>query len=206
MTTKEEDVVDVVIRQPTSIFTTDVFTNKGRIFQTKVYEIPESSRVAKGQALVNFLQLGSGEYATATLPSKKSPAKYLVMTTKKGLIKKVESDSFTKVRTSGMIAIKLKGDDELKWVNLSNGDDQIMLSTELGQAIRFSEKDIRPMGRGAAGVRGMRLKGKDLLMSMDIIPKEDNVKDLQVLIVTENGLGKKTDLSFYKIQKRGGSV
>ncbi|MEK7652039.1 MAG: DNA gyrase subunit A [Patescibacteria group bacterium] len=205
MTTKEEDVVDVVISANTHddmMF----FTNKGRIFQTKVYEIPESSRVAKGQALVNFLQLGSGEYATAILcQAKKSPAKYLVMTTKKGLIKKVESDSFTKVRRSGMIAIKLKGDDELKWVNLSNGDDQIMLSTELGQAIRFSEKDIRPMGRGASGVRGMRLKGKDLLMSMDIIPKEDNVKDLQVLIVTENGLGKKTDLSFYKIQKRGGS-
>ncbi len=205
MTTKEEDVVDVVISANTHddmMF----FTNKGRIFQTKVYEIPESSRVAKGQALVNFLQLGSGEYATAILcQSKKSPAKYLVMTTKKGLIKKVESDAFAKVRRSGMIAIKLKDDDELKWVNLSNGDDQIMLSTEMGQAIRFSEKDIRPMGRGAAGVRGMRLKGKDFLMSMDIISKGENTKDLQVLVITENGLGKKTDLSFYKVQKRGGS-
>ncbi|MDB4939740.1 MAG: gyrA [Candidatus Doudnabacteria bacterium] len=205
MTTKEEDVVDNILSANTH---DDIsfYTNKGRVFQTKVYEIPESSRVAKGQALVNFLQLSAGEYTTAILAqSKKNPAKYLVMATKQGLIKKVERDAFAKVRRSGMIAIKLKGDDELKWVRFSNGDDQIMLSTELGQAIRFSEKDIRPMGRGAAGVRGMRMKGKDLLMSMDLISKDRNVKDLQVLIVTENGLGKKTDLEFYKIQKRGGS-
>lgn len=205
MTTKEEDIVESVI-SANSHDDIMFFTNKGRVFQTKTYEIPESSRVAKGQALVNFLQLGQGEYATAILTqSKKNPAKYLVMATKHGLIKKVESDAFAKVRRSGMIAIGLKGDDELKWVKASNGDDQIMLSTEMGQAIRFNEKDIRPMGRGAAGVRGMRLKGKDLLMSMDLISKNTDTKDLQVLIVTENGLGKKTDLSFYKIQKRGGS-
>ncbi len=205
MTTKEEDVVDNIL-SASSHDDMMFFTNKGRVFQTKVYEIPESSRVAKGQALVNFLQLGQGEYATAILAqSKKNPAKYLVMATKQGLIKKVDRDAFAKVRRSGMIAIGLKGDDELKWVKFSNGDDQIMLSTENGQAIRFSENDIRPMGRGAAGVRGMRLKGKDLLMSMDLIGKDRNSKDLQVLIVTENGLGKKTDLEFYKIQKRGGS-
>lgn len=205
MGTKEEDVVDTVISANTHddlMF----FTNKGRIFITKVYEIPESSRTAKGQALVNFLQLGQGEFATAILTlSKKTPAKYLVMATKKGLIKKVERDAFGKVRRSGMVAIKLKGDDELKWVKFSNGDDEIMLSTELGQAIRFSEKDIRAMGRGASGVRGMRLKGKDALMSMDMISRDRNSRDLQVLVVTENGLGKKTDLSFYKVQKRGGS-
>jgi DNA gyrase subunit A len=205
MTTKEEDVVENILSANTH---DDImfFTNKGRVFQTKVYEIPESSRIAKGQALVNFLQLQQGEYATAILAqSKKNPAQYLVMATKHGLIKKVERDAFAKVRRSGMIAIGLKGDDELKWVKFSAGDDQLMLSTELGQAIRFSEKDIRPMGRGAAGVRGMKLKGKDLLMSMDLIGKDRNSKDLQVLVVTENGLGKKTDLEFYKIQKRGGS-
>ncbi len=205
MTTKEEDIVDTVLGANTH---DDImfFTNKGRVFQTKVYEIPESSRIAKGQALVNFLQLGQGEFATAILAqSKKNPAGFLVMATKQGLIKKVEKDAFSKVRRSGMIAIGLKGDDELKWVKFSMGDDQIMLSTELGQAIRFSEKDIRPMGRGAAGVRGMKMKGKDLLMSMDLIGKDRNAKDLQVLIVTENGLGKKTDLEFYKVQKRGGS-
>ncbi len=205
MGTKDEDVVDQVI-SANSHDDMMFFTNKGRIFQTKVYEIPESSRVAKGQALVNFLQLGQNEFATAILTSsKKTPSKYLVMATKKGLIKKVEKEEFAKVRRSGMIAINLKGDDELKWVRFSEGSDQIMLSTELGQAIRFTEKDIRPMGRGAAGVKGMRLKGKDLLMSMDIIAKEKDVKDLQVLVVTENGLGKKTDIAFYKVQKRGGS-
>ncbi|MBU6447956.1 DNA gyrase subunit A, partial [Patescibacteria group bacterium] len=205
MTTKEEDVVEQVIPANTHddmLF----FTNRGRVFQTKAYEIPESSRVSKGQALVNFLQLGQNEYATAVLSrSKKNPAKYMVMATKKGLIKKVESDAFEKVRRSGMIAIKLKDDDELKWVRSTAGGDEIMLSTEMGQAIRFNEKDVRAMGRGAAGVKGMRLKGKDLLMSMDMIGKATDTKTMQVLVVTENGLGKKTDLSFYKVQKRGGS-
>ena len=205
MATKEEDIVDLVL-SANSHDDLMFFTNKGRVFVTKVYEIPESSRTAKGQALINFLQLGQGEYATAILTiSKKNPYKYLVMATKHGLIKKVERDAFAKVRRSGMIAIGLKGEDELKWVKFTNGEDQIMFSTELGQAIRFSEKDIRPMGRGAAGVRGMRLKGKDLMMSMDVIDKAKNIKDLQVLIVTENGLGKKTDIEFYKTQKRGGS-
>ncbi len=205
MTTKEEDVVEQVIPANTH---DDIlfFTNRGRVFKTKVYEIPESSRVSKGQALVNFLQLGQGEYATAVLShSKKNPNKYMVMATKKGLIKKVEAEEFEKVRRSGMIAIKLNGDDELKWVKSTEGNDEIILSTEMGQAIRFNEKDVRGMGRGAAGVRGMRLKGKDLLMSMDVIEKTAEIKMLQVLVVTENGLGKKTDLSFYKVQKRGGS-
>ena len=205
MTTKEEDVVEHVISSNTH---DDVmfFTNKGRVFQTKVYELPEGSRTTKGQALVNFLQLGSNEYATAVLTnSKKNVRKFLIMTTKKGLIKKVPITEFEKVRRSGMIAIKLNGDDELKWVHGSQGDDQIMLSTELGMAIRFNERDVRPMGRGAAGVRGMRLKGKDLLMSMDLINRESDYKQIQVLIITEKGLGKKTDISFYKLQKRGGS-
>lgn len=205
MTTKEEDVVEHVISASTH---DDIlfFTNKGRVFQTKVYELPEGSRTTKGQALVNFLQLGQGEYATAILVnSKKTVAKFMVMATKKGLLKKVPMEEFAKVRRSGMIAIKLKGDDELKWVKRSSGGDQVMLSTELGQAVRFNEKDIRPMGRGAAGVRGMRLKGKDLLMSMDIIGLDRDSKKLQVLIITENGLGKKTDLAFYKVQRRGGS-
>ena len=205
MTTKDEDVVEHVISASTH---DDIlfFTNKGRVFQTKVYELPEGSRTTKGQALVNFLQLGSGEDNTAVLVnSKKTVAKFMVMATKKGLIKKVAMEEFAKVRRSGMIALKLKGDDELKWVKRSAGNDQIMLSTELGQAIRFNEKDIRAMGRAASGVRGMRLRGKDLLMSMDVIGLDRDVKKLQVLIVTENGLGKKTDLAYYKIQKRGGS-
>ncbi|MCX6797392.1 MAG: DNA gyrase subunit A [Candidatus Doudnabacteria bacterium] len=204
-TLKEEDVVDKLISANTH---DDIlfFTNRGRVFLTKVYELPEGSRTSRGQALVNFLQLGAGEIAQAILTfSKKDNAKFLVMATKKGLIKKTAREEFTKVRRSGMISITLKGDDELKWVETSSGDDQIMLSTENGQAIRFSEKDVRPMGRSASGVTGMRIKKGDQIISMDIIRKEINVKDLEVLVVTENGLGKKTEIGFYKVQKRAGS-
>jgi DNA gyrase subunit A len=202
---KEEDVVEKLISSNTH---DDIlfFTNKGRVFQTKVYELPEGSRTAKGQALVNFLQLQNNETAQAVLTfSKKDDAKFLVMSTKKGLIKKVAKEEFAKVRKSGMIAISLKGDDELKWVETSSGEDQVMLSTEDGQAIRFSEKDVRPMGRNASGVTGMRLKKEDKIISMDIIRKSVDVKSLEVLVVTENGLGKKTEAGYYKVQNRGGS-
>lgn len=204
-TLKEEDVVEKLISSNTH---DDIlfFTNKGRVFQTKVYELPEGSRVSKGQALVNFLQLGQGEVSTAVLTlSKKDDAKFLVMATKKGLIKKTPREEFAKVRRSGMIAISLKGDDELKWVECSSGEDQIMLSTENGQAIRFSEKDVRPMGRNASGVTGMRLKKDDLIISMDVIKKSIDLKKLEVLVITENGLGKKTEAAYYKVQKRAGS-
>jgi DNA gyrase subunit A len=204
-TLKEEDVVEKMISSNTH---DDIlfFTNKGRVFQTKVYDLPEGSRVSRGQALVNFLQLGSGEYSTGVLAlGKKDPVKFLVMATRGGLIKKVPREEFAKVRKSGMIAISLKGDDELKWVESSSGEDQIMLSTENGQAIRFSEKDVRPMGRAASGVTGMRLKKDDRIISMDVIRKSVDVKNLEVLVVTENGLGKKTEASYYKIQKRAGS-
>ncbi len=204
-TLKEEDVVEKLISSNTH---DDIlfFTNKGRVFQTKVYELPEGSRVSKGQALVNFLQLGQGETAQAVLTlSKKDGAKFLVMATKNGLIKKTDREEFTKVRRSGMIAISLKDGDELKWVEASMGDDQIILSTENGQAIRFSEKDVRAMGRSAAGVTGMRIKKDDQIISMDVINKEVDVKNLEVLVITENGLGKKSKLTDYKIQKRSGS-
>jgi DNA gyrase subunit A len=202
---KEEDVVEKLISSHTH---DDIlfFTNKGRVFQTKVYELPEGSRTSKGQALVNFLQLGQNEIATAVLTlKKKDTVKFLIMATKKGLIKKVARDEFSKVRKSGMIAINLKDGDELKWVESSTGEDQVMLSTENGQAIRFSEKDVRPMGRTASGVTGMRTKKDDVIISMDIIRKEVNVKDLEVLVVTENGLGKKTEATYYKVQKSAGS-
>ncbi len=204
-TLKEEDVVDKLISATTH---DDIlfFTNKGRVFATKVYELPEGSRVSKGQALVNFLQLGSEEYTTGVLTlSKKNEAKFLIMATQKGFIKKVPREEFAKVRRSGMIAITLRSDDELKWVDCSAGDDQVILSTENGQAIRFNEKDIRPMGRSASGVTGMRLKNGDRIISMDVIRKSVDAKNLTVLIVTENGLGKQTELSYYKVQNRAGS-
>ncbi len=204
-TLKEEDVVEKLIAANTH---DDIlfFTNKGRVFLTKVYELPEGSRVSKGQALVNFLQLGQGEITQAVLTlSKKDEAKFLVMATKNGLIKKVPREEFAKVRRSGMIAIGLKDNDELKWVECTYGDDQIILSTENGQAIRFSEKDVRPMGRSAAGVTGMRIRKDDSIISMDVIRKAVDAKNLEVLVVTENGLGKKSSLADYKVQKRAGS-
>jgi DNA gyrase subunit A len=204
-TLKEEDVVDKLISANTH---EDIlfFTNKGRVFQTKVYELPEGSRTSKGQALVNFLQLGNGEFATGVLTlSKKDEAKFLVMATRNGLIKKVAREEFAKVRRSGMIAMGLKGDDELKWVEATSGNDQVMLSTEDGQAIRFAEGDVRAMGRTASGVTGIRLRKGDHVISMDVISKATDVTKLEVLIITENGLGKKTPLADYKVQHRAGS-
>lgn len=205
MTTKEEDVVEWLNTTNTH---DDIlfFTNKGRVFQTKVYELPEASRTARGQALVNFLELPNDELVSSVLTiGKKSQAKYLVLCTKQGLIKKTPIEEFAKVRRSGLIAIKLHAGDELRWVKYSLGEDDVILSTSLGQAIRFDEKDVRSMGRTAAGVRGMRIKKGDYLMSMDLINKKDKVENLQILVVTENGLGKRTDLKFYKRQHRGGS-
>ncbi|OGE73961.1 MAG: DNA gyrase subunit A [Candidatus Doudnabacteria bacterium RIFCSPHIGHO2_02_FULL_42_25] len=205
MTTKEEDVVEWLNTTNTH---DDIlfFTTKGRVFQTKVYELPEGSRTARGQALVNFLELPNDETVSSILTiSKKTSAKYLMLATKQGLIKKTPIEEFAKVRRSGLIAIKIKPGDELKWVKRSGGADNVILSTSNGQAIRFNEKDVRPMGRTAAGVKGMRLKKDDHLMSMDLISEKDNIDNLQILVVTENGLGKKTDLKFYKIQHRGGS-
>ncbi|MBX4205092.1 MAG: DNA gyrase subunit A [Candidatus Doudnabacteria bacterium] len=205
MSTKEEDVVEWMKTTNTH---DDIlfFTNKGRVFQTKVYELPEGSRTARGQALVNFLELPGGEMVSSILTiAKKTPAKYLALCTTQGLIKKTPIEEFAKVRRSGLIAIKLKTGDELKWVKYSTGEDDIILSTSGGQAIRFDEKDARPMGRTASGVRGMRIKKGDSIMSMDIVSKKDNLDNLQILVVTENGLGKKTDIKFYKRQHRGGS-
>ncbi len=202
---KDEDFVDTAISANTH---DDImfFTSKGRVLVTKAYELPESSRTSKGQALVNFLQLGPNEFSTAVIGiPKNSSNKFLVMATRNGLIKKVDKDEFTKVRKSGIIAIGLKDTDELRWVRPSSGSDEIMLSTEDGQAIRFKESDIRAMGRTAAGVTGIRLKKGDHVISMDIIDKEMQIDGRGVLVVTENGLGKKTPLTEYKVQKRAGS-
>ncbi|MGE5297542.1 MAG: DNA gyrase subunit A [Acidobacteriaceae bacterium] len=205
ITTKEEDAVEWM---QTSNTHDDIlfFTNKGRAFQTKVYELPEGSRTSRGQALVNFLDLPSDEKVQSVQTiSKKTPAKFLVLCTKQGLIKKTPIEEFAKVRRSGLIAIKLHSGDELKWVKYSTGVDDIILSTSNGQAIRFGEKDVRAMGRTAAGVRGMRAKKDDFIMSMDLVNQKDNLDNLQILVITENGLGKRTDIKFYKKQHRGGS-
>ncbi|PIQ74269.1 MAG: DNA gyrase subunit A [Candidatus Portnoybacteria bacterium CG_4_8_14_3_um_filter_44_10] len=202
MTTREEDAVKYFLSSSThdSIL---FFTNSGRVFQTKAYEIPSGSRVARGQAVVNMLQLGPSERVTAMLSvnTKKEKAGYLVMATQSGIIKKTSLTELENVRRSGLIAIKLDKGDQLGWADLSSGKDEIILVGQGGQAIRFKEKDVRPMGRGAAGVRGIRLKKSDLVIGMQIISDQN----LKLLVITENGFGKATSLKQFKVQKRGGS-
>ncbi|HEY4500039.1 MAG TPA: DNA gyrase subunit A [Candidatus Paceibacterota bacterium] len=182
------------------------FTERGRVFQTKVYEIPEASRIAKGKSLQNFLEIPAEEKISALITysaEKKAAPGYLVMVTQNGLIKKTPLADFANVRRSGIIAIKLKKGDLLEWVKLSSGNDQVILTTTQGQAIRFKESQIRSMGRASSGVRGIRLKKEDHVVSLDILDKES--QNFRLLTVMANGFGKQTKLSQYKIQGRGGS-
>ena len=204
LTTKEEDAVEQFFTTTTH---SDIlfFTTKGRIFQLKAYDIPKGSRTAKGQAIVNFLQLAPDEKISSALPlSELGDYKYLVMVTKKGNIKKVDLTDFDNIRRSGLIAIRLKKNDDLEWVKPSTGKEEIILVTSLGQAIRFKESQVRPMGRAASGVRGIRLKGSDQVIGMDIIDPA-LTKIGQLLTVMTNGFGKRSNLNNYKIQGRGGS-
>jgi len=188
------------------------FTDKGRVFQTKVYEIPLGSRTSKGKIIQNFLEIPSGENITAivsySVNSQKSMVndQFLVMLTKNGLIKKTPIEDFANVRRSGMIAIKLQKGDELKWVKLSSGKDEIIAATARGQSIRFKESQLRPMGRTATGVRAIKLKKDDFVAGLDIITKnpQPTTNNQQLLVVTENGFAKQTPLKQYKIQSRGG--
>ncbi|OGY93103.1 MAG: DNA gyrase subunit A [Candidatus Komeilibacteria bacterium RIFCSPLOWO2_01_FULL_53_11] len=205
MTTKEEDDVEHFFSTNTH---SDLmfFTTRGRVFQLKTYEIPQASRTAKGQNIVNFLQLGPEEKVSSVLPGEDLTAfKYFVMVTKKGLIKKVDIAKFVKVRRSGLIALKLKGEDTLEWVRLSSGNDDVVLISRAGQAIRFKEKLLRPMGRNAVGVRGMRLKKEDTIIGMDLVVDGKASPSEQLLTVMDNGFGKRTKLTEYKSQGRGGS-
>jgi len=201
--TKEEDAIKKVI----GIMTHDnllFFTNSGKVFQTKAYEIPESSRVAKGQSIVNFLQLATEETVTAIVAfNKDDNFKYLLMTTETGTVKKCPLLEFENVRRSGLLAIKLAPSDALRWVEATTGNDEIVITTSGGQAIHFREKDVRPMGRTAAGVRGIKLKKDDKVIGMNTVFK--NQKGNQLLAISENGFGKRTLLNLYKIQNRGGS-
>jgi DNA gyrase subunit A len=205
LTTKEDDVVE-------QVFTTTThkdlmfFTNRGRVFRLKAYDVPEASRTAKGQAIVNFLQLAPGEAVTATFSMGDiHNAKYLLMVTNQGTSKKVEIDQFENIRKSGLIAIKLIDGDNLQWVKPTTGKDEVILVSRLGQAIRFKETDIRPMGRNASGVRGMKLKGGDQIIGMDVITGPSAKNGDQLLVVMHEGYGKRSELKEYKIQRRGGS-
>ncbi|MFA6514013.1 MAG: DNA gyrase subunit A [Patescibacteria group bacterium] len=206
LTTKEEDTVEFMFTSQTH---NDVlfFTTKGRTFQLKVYEIPQASRIAKGTPVVNFLQLIGGEQVSSILPLDKAVfSKYLFFVTEKGLVKKVELDAFKNVRRSGLIAIKIKDDDKLIWVKPTSGADHIQLITSQGQAIRFKETDVRDMGRGAAGVIGIRLHKSDRIIGMGIAKTDkERKRNYQILTIMAHGFGKRTELGAYKIQGRGGS-
>jgi len=176
------------------------FTNMGRLYWLRVYQIPEMGRAAKGRAIVNLLQLSEGEKITALFPIKEfDDGKCLFMATKKGIVKKTALNAFSNPRSKGITAIRLDMNDELIGVRLTDGDKDIILSTRDGLSIRFNEKGVREMGRVAYGVRGMRLKGDDEVVSLDTLEE-----DTTLLTVTERGFGKRTDSSAYRLQRRGG--
>lgn len=212
METKEEDVVEHFISAGTHenlLF----FTDKGKVYQTKAYEVPEASRVARGKAIANVLEIQQNEKVTALVPLKETLGVkgkqatlkdvYLIMATKNGMIKKVRADEFVTVRRTGVQAISLKGGDVLKWVRVSHGNDEVVLLTKNGKAIRFHEKQVRPMGRTASGVRAISLKGGDEAVGADVIP-HDRKGELELLVLAQNGFGKRTTLDEYRTQGRGG--
>ncbi len=197
------------------------FTNKGRVFIQKVYDIPEFGRQAKGQAVINLINIEQGELVTSILTQNtsgkvidedvnqenqmtfeaKKNYKFLFMATKKGTIKKTLISEFANIRANGIIAIKLASDDDLIWVRPTDGNDDIILITRNAQSIRFTEKDIRETGRASMGVRGIRLKDElDEIIAMDVVRENENL----VLTISKNGFGKVTKLQDYPIQKRGG--
>lgn len=202
---KEEDFVTILLSTNTHndlLF----FSNRGKAYQLKMYDIPEGRRATRGKSVMNFLPLADDEKITSILPVPKSakgkPAS-LLMITKNGVAKKVSAASFQDVRRNGILAIKLEAGDALLSVILVEAGDEVITASAGGQAIRFKEKDIREMGRAAGGVRGMKLKKGDAVIGASIV--KSGKSDSEFLIMTENGYGKKTKLKEYKTQKRGGS-
>ncbi len=201
MTTKEEDVIDQVVQASSHDYLL-FFTNMGRIFRLKAYEVPAAGLSAKGVAAVNLLQLQPEEKITAIIKHEKNANEdgYLFMATKKGTVKKTPVKDYANVRTNGLIAIKLDEGDELRWIKRTSGENDVIISTSAGQAIRFNEKDTRPMGRSARGVRGVRLRPNDSVVGMDIVTGDDQT----LLVVSEKGFGKRTKVSNFPSHKRGG--
>lgn len=215
ITTKEEDVVLHLF----SCFTHDqvlFFTDKGKVYALKAYDVPETSRVAKGQAIINLIDIEQDERVLSVLavPKSKDRGNFVLMVTKGGTVKKTDLSNYESIRRSGIIAIKLEEKDELRWAKITGGEDEVILVSKGGQSIEFKESDVRPTGRATMGVRGIRLKktsgpkgrrpgGGDEVIGMDVISPDD--KKTELLVVMENGLGKKTLVSEWTRQKRGGS-
>jgi DNA gyrase subunit A len=227
MQTKEEDIVEHLFVASAHSYVL-VFTDKGRLYWLKVHQIPEVGANARGKAIVNLLPVESGESVRALLTTKSfNEGKYVVMITRAGRIKKTELQAFSNVRATGIIAIDINEGDDLYAVRLSDGNSEIFIGTHDGRAIRFSEEDVRPMGRGAAGVKGITLREGDYVVEMDVLPassevplpddavveEPDSESDDeiavsddrgQILTVTEKGFGKRTPVSMYRLQSRGG--
>ena len=199
LSTREEDFVENIFTASSHDYIL-FFTNMGRMYKIKAYRIAESGRQAKGTAIVNILPLENGEKITATIPIKDfSDGKYLTMITKRGFVKKTALDEYDSNRKGGIIAIGLRDDDELIEVAITEENDNIILGTKNGMCIKFSESDVRPMGRGASGVTGIKLKGDDYVIGGNVCNDSS-----MLLTVTENGYGKKTDINEFKCQLRGG--
>ena len=201
MTTKEEDIIDRVVPASTHDYLL-FFTNRGRVFRLKAYEVPAAGLNAKGVAAVNLLQLQPEEKITAIIRHENNASEdgYLFMATVKGTVKKTPLKDYANIRTNGLIAINLDDGDELRWIQKTSGAHDILISTSAGQAIRFSETDARPMGRVARGVRGVRLRPNDEVVGMDVITNDDQV----LLVISERGFGKRTKASNFPAHRRGG--
>ncbi|MDX8407285.1 MAG: DNA gyrase subunit A, partial [Mariprofundaceae bacterium] len=199
MTTKEEDFVAQLMVASTHDYLL-FFSDRGRVFRKKVYEVPQAGRAARGKALVNLLPVEKDEKISATLAIREfDDEHFIVMATKNGVIKKTRLSEFQNIRANGIIAIKIDDDDDLIGVVVSNGEQDIMLSASGGKAIRFSESDVRPMGRSTRGVTGLRMPGGCKVISMTLVSDRASL-----LAVSENGFGKRTSVSEYHTQKRGG--
>lgn len=199
MATREEDVIEHVVNTSTHDFLL-FFTNKGRVFRLKTYEVPAVGMNAKGVALVNLLQLQPEETVSSVINvSKKVSAANLIMCTVRGVVKKTPFEQYQNVRSSGLIAINLDDGDELKWIRMTTGNDEVVISTSNGQAIRFHEKDARPMGRVSRGVRGIRLRPGDRVIGMDIVEEGS-----EVFVISKFGYGKRTKIAQFTAHARGG--
>lgn len=201
MTTKEEDLIQQLVPANTHDYLL-FFTNKGRVFRLKAYEVPAASLAAKGVAAVNLLQLQPEERITSIIGRPKDAGEdgYLFMATTKGTVKKTPLKDYTNIRTNGLITINLDDGDELRWIKQTTGDNDIIISTSAGQAVRFNETDTRPMGRVARGVRGVRLRPNDTVVGMDVISDDEQT----MLVISEKGFGKRTKASNFPSHKRGG--
>jgi DNA gyrase subunit A len=199
MDTKDHDFVEHLFVTNTHHYLL-FFTNKGKVYKLKAYEIPDLSRTARGTPIINLIQIEQGETINAVIPVENFESdQYLFFATKKGVIKKTPLNDYGNIRKGGLIAITLREDDDLIGVKLTDGNQAIVMGTKLGMSIHFPEKDVRSMGRSATGVIGIRISDQDDVIDMDIVNENDSV-----LIVTSKGFGKRTPMSEYRIQTRGG--